>query len=175
MRAMYRGYRREQPAEEPVYHYDSGLRHLPIILLSSFGIATTASGLSLMIGASFIFGLLVSVTLSGMKLYFLLRYEPRHVQRVANRRDKVLGYVIFGIALATVAAFGLYGLGSLSNLAALATSTTTNNSITLMTFFRETWAKNTYAIVCWFIALIVEVIILIIVVRDHLEYEYYVE
>jgi Ni,Fe-hydrogenase I cytochrome b subunit len=158
--------------DAPVYHYDSGLRHLPIILLSAFGIATTANGISLMSGASFLFGLVASVGLSGLKLYFLLRYEPRYEQRVPNRRDKVLGYVVLVILLAILSAFGLYGLGSISNLAALTASEATNNGITLMAFFRATLAKNTYAIVCWLAAVVIEVIVLIIVMRDHHEYEY---
>lgn len=172
MRVMHRGYHHWQPMDAPVYHYDSGLKNLPIILLSAFGIATTANGISLMIGASFLFGLLVSVGLSGLKLYFLLRYEPRYEQRVANRRDKVLGYVILVILLAILTAFGLYGLGSVGNLAALTSSEATNNGITLMIFFKATLAKNTYAIVCWLVAIVIEVIVVIIVMRDHHEYEY---
>jgi len=175
MRGMHRDHRHWQSMDAPVYYYDSGLRHLPVILLSAFSVATTANGISLMAGASFLFGLLVSLGLSGLKLYFLLRYEPRYEQRVANRRDKVLGYVILVILLAIAAAFGLYGLGRVGNLAALTASEPANNGVTLMTFFKATQAKNTYAIICWLVALVIEVIVLIFVVRDHQEYEYYAE
>lgn len=172
MGTMPRGYRSWQPMDTPPYRYDSGLKHLPIILLSAFAIATTANGISLMVGAPFILGLLVSVGLSGLKLYFLLRYDSRYEQKVANRRDKVLGYVMLAILLAVLSAFGLYGLAGVSGQAALTAGDTTNNGITLMTFFKATQAKNTYAIVCWLVATIVEVIVLIIVMRDHQEIEY---
>ncbi|MCI0401188.1 MAG: hypothetical protein L0Z68_07810 [Gammaproteobacteria bacterium] len=172
MRIRRRGYRSWQPMDVPPYHYDSGLKHLPIILLSAFAIATTANGISLMIGAPFLMGLLVSVGLSGLKLYFLLRYEPRYEQRVPNRRDKVLGYAILVMLLAILSAFGLNGLGSAGNLITLTAGDTTYNGITLMAFFKSTLAKNTYAIVCWLVAIIIEVIILIFVIRDHQEFEY---
>jgi hypothetical protein len=169
---MPRGYRSWQPVEPPPYRYDSGLRHLPIILLSAFAIATTANGISLMIGAPFILGLLASVALSGLKLYFLLRYDSRYEQRVASRRDKVLGYVLLAILLAILSAFGLYGLAGVSGQAAHTAADATNNGITLMNFFKATRAKDTYAIVCWLVAVVVEVIVLIIVMRDHQEIEY---
>ncbi|MCG3145299.1 MAG: hypothetical protein HONDAALG_02874 [Gammaproteobacteria bacterium] len=168
MRIRRRWYSHWQPPETQIYNYDSGLGNLPIILLSAFGIAITANGISLMTGASFLFGLLVSLTLSGLKLYFLLRYEPRYEQRVPNRRDKVLGYVILVILLAVTSAFGLYGLGNIGNLAAL----TPNDDISLMTFFNATRAKDTYAIICWFVTLVVEMIVFMIAARDHQEYGY---
>jgi len=41
-----------------------------------------------------------------------------------------------------------------------------------MNFFKATRAKDTYAIVCWLVVAVVEVIVLIIVMRDHQEIEY---
>lgn len=175
MKMMNRGHRYWQPMEAPLYYYDSGLKHLPIILLSAFAIGTTANGISLTMGASFLFGLLISVVVSGLKLYFLLRYEPRYEQRVPNRRDKVLGYVILVILLAILSAFGLYGQSGVNGLSTLTAAEATSNGITLMVFFRATLAKSTSAITCWFVAIVVEAIILIIVMRDHREYEYYAE
>jgi hypothetical protein len=161
--------------ETPVYHYDSGLKHLPLILLSAFAVGITANGISLMMGASFLAGLSVSVGLSGVKLYFLLRYEPRYEQRVANRRDKVLGYVALTILLAILGAFGLYGQIGAGSPSAHDAIEAANSSVTLMTFFKATLAKSTAAISCWFLAIVVEAIALIIVTRDHREYEYLVE
>lgn len=175
MRAMHRGYRDWQPMEAPVYHYDSGLKHLPLILLSAFAIGITANGISLMMGASFLVGLAGSVVLSGLKLYFLLRYEPRYEQRVPNRRDKVLGYAALAILLAILGAFGLYGQIGASGLSAPDALRAADNSVTLMVFFKATLAKSTAAISCWFLAIVIEAIILIIVTRDHREYEYLVE
>jgi len=172
MRPRPRGYRSWQPIEQPPYQYDSGLKHLPIILLSAFSIATAANGISLMIEAPFVLGLLASVLLSGLKLYFLLRYDSRYEQRVANRRDKVLGYVVLAILLAVLSAFGLYGLAGVSGQGAFTAGGMANNGITMMTFFRATLAKHTYAIVCWLVAAVIEVIVLMIVMRDHQEIEY---
>jgi hypothetical protein len=41
-----------------------------------------------------------------------------------------------------------------------------------MTFFNATRSKNAYAVSCWFVSVIIEVIILILVARDHQDYEY---
>jgi Ni,Fe-hydrogenase I cytochrome b subunit len=172
---MNRGYNYWQPMEAPVYYHDSGLKHLPIILLSAIAISTAANGISLIIGAFFLFGLLISVMLSGLKLYFLLRYEPRYEQRVPNRRDKVLGYVVLVILLVILAAFGLYGQSGVGSLPTSNAAEAATSSITLMVFFKATLAKSTSAITCWFVAIIVEAIILIIVMRDHREYEYLAE
>jgi Ni,Fe-hydrogenase I cytochrome b subunit len=161
--------------EPPGYHYDSGLKHLPLILLSAFATSITANGISLMMGASFLVGLTGSVVLSGLKLYFLLRYEPRYEQRVPNRRDKVLGYVALAILLAILGAFGLYGQISASAPTAPHTIEAAGNGVTLMAFFKATLAKSTAAISCWFLAIVVEAIVLIIVTRDHREYEYLAE
>ena len=171
MRPMRRRYRSWQPVEPPPYIYDTGLKHLPIILLSAFGVATAANGVSLTVDTRFVVGLLVSVMLSGVRLYYLLRYDPRHEQRVPNKRDKVIGYVMFAALLIVLSAFGLYGLVIVSGQAASA-GCTAINGITMMTFFKATWAKQTCAIVCWLAPIVIEVIIKIIVWRDHQELEY---
>jgi len=148
------------------------LKQLPIILLSAFAVAIAANGISLMLDAPFVVGLGISVILSGVRLYYLLRYDSRQEQRVANNRDKIIGYFACAALLFLLSAFGLYGLAGVSGRAMGAAGCAANNGITMMTFFRATAAEQPYAIVCWIVALVIEVIVRIIVWRDHQEIEY---
>src|SRR5262249_7691965 len=152
MRPMRRQYSSWQPMESPPYVYDSGLKHLPIILLSAFAVAISANGISLMLDAPFVVGLLVSVILSGVRLYYLLRYDSRQERRVANNRDKVIGYFACAALLFLLSAFGLYGLAGVSGQSAVAAGCAANSGITMMAFFRATAAKQTCATVCWIVA-----------------------
>jgi hypothetical protein len=155
------------------YPYDSGLGPLPIILLSAFGVAATANGMSLMMEMPSLFSLFTAVVLQGFKLYFLLRYEPRGEQTVGGRRDKNFGYAILAIILFTLTAYGLFGLSRVTGGGTIIQDQTIHDSITFLSFIKATLAKGTAAIVCWIVAAVIEVISLIIVMRDHREYEYW--
>ena len=90
---------------------------------------------------------------------------------MANNRDKVIGYFACAALLFLLSAFGLYGLAGVSGQSAGAAGCAANNGITMMAFLRATAAKQTYAIVCWIVAVFIEVIVKIIVWRDHQEIE----
>jgi hypothetical protein len=158
------------PAIDPFYPHESGLEPLPLILLSAFGIATAANGLSLLTGAPFLIALMLALGFCGSKLYFLLRHEPRHEQTVDGRRDKVLAYLILAAILFVLSAYGLYGFGG-AGAAAISAGKAAHSAAGLMGFLAATVSKGVYAIVCWIAAAITEAVIVIIVWRDHREYE----
>lgn len=177
MRKTHRDYRYRYPASlfpppavDPYYPHESGLEPLPLILLSAFGIATAANGLSLLTGGPFLAALMLALGFCGFKLYFLLRHQPRHEQTVDGRRDKVLGYLILTAILFVLSAYGLYGFGGIE-AAAISAGKAAHNAAGLMGFLEATVSKGVYAIVCWIVAAITEAIIVIIVWRDHREHE----
>jgi hypothetical protein len=181
MRRTHRDYRYWYPegtpayptAGTPFYPHESGLGPLPIILLAAFGIATAANGLSMVMGSPFLLYLVIALGLYGFKLYFLLRYQPRFAQTVDSRRDKVFGYVILAIILFILSAFGLYGFGSVSSADTISSTQATLSNGSFLLFLKATFSKETYAIVCWIVVAVIEVIIIILVLRDHREYEHW--
>jgi len=180
MRRVYRDNRYRHSAETPLYtsedppfySHGAGLRPLPLILLSAFGIAAAAHGIGMMMGLPFLFDLIVALGLYGYKLYFLLCHQSRYGQPAANRRDKMFGYVILTVILLVLSAFGLYGFGVVGHATMIAPTQALYGNDGFMSFIEATLSKDTYAIVCWIVAAVIEVIIIILVLRDRRDYEY---
>jgi hypothetical protein len=161
------------PAGSPHYPHDTGLGPLPLILIAAFGIAATANGIGMMTGLSFLFSLLVAVGLHGFKLYFLLRYQPSYERSIGSRRDKVFGYLTLAFILLILTAFGLNGLGSVRGTDVNIALQTLGSIGSFRGFLNLTLAKNTYAVVCWIVAAVIEIIIIIIALRDRRGSEYW--
>lgn len=177
----YRGYYYSRPIETPLYptmdtsfhdYQESGNWPLPLILLSAFGVATTATALSVMTRSSFWLGLVTALGLFGVKLYFLLRFrsQPRYEQTEASRRDKVFGYVILAVILIVLSAFGLYGSGDVNGADATSQGQVINTEGSFLSFLQATLSKDTWALVCWVAAASIEIIIFF-VSRNRREYE----
>jgi hypothetical protein len=88
-----------------------------MILVSAFGVATAANGLSLVLDASFIISMLIVGTLYGFKLYFLMHRQPRFERTPGGQRDKVFIYLILAFIMLALMSFGLYGFGNTSEAA----------------------------------------------------------
>ena len=172
MRRRYCGYHYSHPVGSPVHPCKSGLGALPLILLCAFGIAAAANGLGLMMGVSFLPALIISLVFYGFKLYFLLRHQPRYEQTVDSRRDKVFGYVILAAILLVLSAYGLYSFGGINHAVTTIADQALHTSEGFIGFFEATISKDTHAIVCWIASAVAEIIIIIIALRDHREYDY---
>lgn len=178
----------------PPHNHSEGA--LPLILISVFGIATAANGISIILGVSFIFCLVATAALYGFKLYLLLHRQHRIERTPGSQRDKVFIYLILTIILLTLMSFGLYGYGYTEpgaknkNILAPATSSqperdsfapptiTTqpkeqNYHERLFSFFSATGEKETYALICWIVAGVIEGITLIFGLRDRRSDYYY--
>src|SRR5262245_26036113 len=97
----------------------SAFAHLLIVLLSTFGIASSAYGFSVLTGLPFLIGVIVAVLLYATKMYFI-RHQPLHEQMMSSGWDRVVGYLVTAFFYVALAAYGLYEF-SLVKTAALET------------------------------------------------------
>ncbi|MDX2039615.1 MAG: hypothetical protein SF097_00115 [Acidobacteriota bacterium] len=169
----------------------SGENALPMTLISVFGISLTANGLCLVLGLSFFFCLLIAVPVYGFKLYLLLRRQRYEDDQPNN----FFAYAILTGVLLLLMPFGLYGFGhtalgvksetqlSAPNSAeqiqppqqtAITESSGQKETHSFFGFFSATGRKETFPIVCWIVALIIEGATFILGLLDRRD-EYYWE
>lgn len=162
-----------------------------MILISVFGIALTANGLCLLLEFSFFFCLLIAVPVYGTKLYILLRRRSHYED---DERNNYFAYAVLTGVLLLLMPFGLYGfghsaLGVKSETQAITSSldeqvpapqqTTTvesgnpAKSESFYGFLSSTGRKETYPIVCWIVALIIEGVTFILGLLDRRDDDYY--
>ncbi|MEP7341192.1 MAG: hypothetical protein ABI977_25910 [Acidobacteriota bacterium] len=166
---------------------NSGEGALPLVMISVLGITTAANGVGLAFDVSFVFCLPVLAVFYAFKLYLLLHH---------SQRDKFFTYLLLTGMLLLMMPFGIYGFGHTATAGKSSTVVNKPNTgerdplgpqplITepnkqdehkiLFEFFDATLRKETFPIVCWSIALLIEGITLIIGLRNRRDDYYYWE
>lgn len=191
---MRRRYPRHYHSTPLVYYPEprrSGENALPMTLISVFGISLTANGLCLILDLSFFICLMVAVPIYGFKLYLLLRRQRYEDDQPNN----YFAYAILTGVLLLLMPFGLYGFGHTAlgvksetqisapnpaeqaqapQQASTAESGDWEETESFFGFLSATSKQQTFPIVCWIVALIIEAATFILGLLDRRD-DYYWE
>jgi hypothetical protein len=170
-----------------------------IAILSLISIVTAAAGVSSLTGLPFMVCAFFAAIVYATKMYFI-RPQVQYEEIVEINWDKMVFYLITAFIFVMLAAFGLYCLNGKASAASVYrqpngeerpaagqdddTSTvepakkeekSNDNSSTdnIRRFLRETVAMTTYAMGCWFVPAVLEILIVLLIFHNRTRYEYW--
>jgi hypothetical protein len=177
--------------------YSSG--YLLIAILSLISLVIAAAGVSSLTGLPFLACAFFAAIVYATKMYFI-RPQVKYEEIIGINWDEMVFYLITAFIFVMLAAFGLFCLNSNVSAASVyqqpngeERSTTTQgvdastvesakneeksdkrpSTDNIRRFLKETVAMDTYALGCWFLPAVLEILIVLLVFHNRTRYEYW--